>query len=322
MTPKASDVSRVLLRSESTLAEAQHQAVPSASKTQDADYSASPFLYDLNGFPAKHGLLLEQARALKSWKPNVNLMITSHENVTLSEAPSFKAVAVPPLKYCANHCYAREEGGKLTGAAFLANSTRHGFQWLLLGDDDTTFFPQNLEPLLQQYDHRKPYYFGFRIDPSEDKELFHSTPAEYQGALDECPPLGNKDDRRVTAFDGTQDISEMRKDCNGTKFQRNDWFRWGNGGMGTALSAGLLDSIPAEKWQKCIDRIYFLNSDIRLAMCLALLGHHVQELPRETTISDHKLVEKELRFITESNGNATPVCVDCGREWERDSSYR
>lgn len=40
-----------------------------------------------------------------------------------------------------------------------------GFRWLVMGDDDTIFFVDNLVRLLEKYDHNEYYYIG---NPSED----------------------------------------------------------------------------------------------------------------------------------------------------------
>ncbi|KAL6907602.1 hypothetical protein ACP4OV_002641 [Aristida adscensionis] len=47
-----------------------------------------------------------------------------------------------------------EAAGREEGAAGEA------FRWLVMGDDDTVFFPENLVAVLDKYDHREMYYVG------------------------------------------------------------------------------------------------------------------------------------------------------------------
>lgn len=267
--------------------------------------AASKFLYILNGYPKKHRLLKHQAEALLSQGANIttdSLLLTSHEEVLLSANPLLKTSKISPLKFCSPpSCNNVEGDDKFLGAVLLANATRHGFQWLVLGDDDTTFYALNMEKALQSYDPSQPHFFAMQVDEKlggSKNILFR-----YKDALARCPALGDQSELRFSAYDLSADATESRGDCNFRSFRDNSWFRWGYGGKGLVLSAGLLDQIPISTWQKCIDRITSFGGDVRVSMCLALLGHKVKLLQGDAnkTLSKHKLTEGELASQSGSN---------------------
>lgn len=266
--------------------------------------SIPQYLFVLNGYPKKHNLLTHQAEALLSGRGNItldNIILTSQEDTLLSASPLLKTSKMQTMHFCSPpSCNNAEGDGKFLAASMLANATRHGFEWLLLGDDDTTFFAEDVERALSRYNFSEPHYLAMQVDRNGwgPREM----PPQYRDALSRCPPLGKPKKLRLVSYDPHHDISESRGDCNPESFRHDHWFQWAYGGKGLILSAGLLDRIPTVTWQKCIDRITSFGGDVRIAMCLALLGHRVELLrgPANEKLSDHKLSEEALGRIAQA----------------------
>ncbi|KAL5210171.1 hypothetical protein ABZP36_005794 [Zizania latifolia] len=53
-------------------------------------------------------------------------------------------------------------------------------RWLVMGDDDTVFFPENLVAVLDKYDHREMYYVGSTSE-SVDQNVVHSYSMAFGG---------------------------------------------------------------------------------------------------------------------------------------------
>lgn len=258
--------------------------------------ASSPMLVVLNGYPGSHDLLVEQARTLMAEGSHTDLLLTSHLDATLSADPPLSAKGIPPHHFCSapavgthkHFCNRPEADNKFLGAVFLANTTRHGFDWLLLGDDDTTFFLEDVRKELGKYDPNEPFFLGTQLG----KRGTATTPPEgYMNALDSCPELGDPAFPRWASFNTEQDVSDVYKDCEPTAFRDDSWFGWAKGGDGIILSRGALDKIPAANWQKCVDRMHSFGGDVRIGMCLAMHGVHVKHLapPPQVLLSKHKL---------------------------------
>lgn len=257
----------------------------------------SEYLYVLNGHPGRHSLLLHQAEALISGGGNITadgLLLTSHVDAVLSYDPFLRTSMIQPLNFCSPpSCNNAEGDGKFLGAALLANATQHGFKWLLLGDDDTTFHGERIQQVLSNFNSSRPYFFAMQVDQEPGSRWY--MPSQHQHVLDRCPALGDTSKLRFSAYD-SRDATDWNGDCSPHTFRDKSWFRWAYGGKGLVLSAGLLDQIPRATWQKCVDRITSFGGDVRISMCLALLGHRVHLLKGfgSEALSEHKLSEEKL----------------------------
>mmetsp|Transcript_120782 Transcript_120782/g.225804 ORF Transcript_120782/g.225804 Transcript_120782/m.225804 type:complete len:324 (+) Transcript_120782:77-1048(+) len=255
------------------------------------------YMYVLNGYPGKHSLLLHQAEALLAGGGNVtadDLLLTSHVDAVLSSEPLLRTSMIQPNDFCSPpSCNNAEGDGKFLGAALLANATHHGFKWLLMGDDDTTFHSDLIERVLSNLDSSRPSFFAMQVDQKPGSRWY--MPSPHQHALERCPSLGAPSELRFSAYN-SRDMTDSNGDCSPYTFRDNSWFRWAYGGKGLVLSAGLLDQISPTTWQKCIDRITSFGGDVRISMCLALLGHRVQLLrgSGDDALSEHKLSEEKL----------------------------
>jgi Protein of unknown function, DUF604 len=54
-------------------------------------------------------------------------------------------------------------------------------RWLVMGDDDTVFFVDNLVTVLQKYDHKQMYYVGM-LSESVEQDITHSYSMAFGGA--------------------------------------------------------------------------------------------------------------------------------------------
>ncbi|CAK0833890.1 unnamed protein product, partial [Prorocentrum cordatum] len=200
------------------------------------------------------------------------------------KATPFKVHAITPMQFCSTPavgthkrpCNRADADNKFMGATLLANSTNHGFRWLLLGDDDTTFNLETIEQALEEFNPKDPHYFG--ISKLGQRGNNQTRPAGYETALSSCPKLRPDDGLRLWSVNLTSDITDVNKDCDPMPFRDDSWFQWAKGGDGIILSAGLVDSIASSDWQQCVDRIVTFGGDVRIALCLALLGHRVEKL--------------------------------------------
>jgi len=243
------------------------------------------FLVSLQGYPASHRLLLAQAKALLSSGYKVDLLLTSHKNATLSAEPNIVVNGIEPLTFCRKGCNNAEADGKMLGALFMSKYVQRGFDWLLIGDDDTTFFLKNIAPALKGLDPFEPHFFALGSIDGKAKQ-----PADdHLQALQKCPSLGAIP--RWVSYDRFEDVTKLRGDCNYSSFQSEKWFKWPHGGEGMVISAGLLDKIPNESMQKCIDRLLSFGGDVRVAQCLRFHGFEPANLPNRgpTPKSIHKL---------------------------------
>lgn len=243
------------------------------------------FLVSLQGYPASHGLLLAQAKALLSSGYKVNLLLTSHENATLSAEPNIVTEEIEPLTFCTHDCNVAEADGKMLGAAFMSKYRRRGFDWLLIGDDDTTFFLDNIAPALEGLNPIEPHFFSLG---HIDGFLWEPADAHLQALLN-CPSIGAIP--RWVSYDRFEDVTHHRRDCDPKSFENDKWFNWPHGGEGMIISAGLLENISNESMQKCIDRLLSHGGDVRLAQCLRFHGFEPAYLPKggRTPKSIHKL---------------------------------
>jgi len=249
----------------------------------------------LNGYPGGVDLLAEQGKRVK--EQGASLILTSHEETEVSMGDSaFKVHAITPNEFCSTpavgvhkrNCNRADADNKFMGAALLANSTSHGFRWLLLGDDDTTFHLDTVEKALEGYNPKDPHFLGMLIGRRGDAD---KRPKGYEKALRSCPRLQPGGGLRFWSANTTSDVTEVNKDCDPKPFRDDSWFQWAKGGNGIILSAGLLDSISSSDWQQCVDRIVTFGGDVRIALCLALLGHRVEKLEEGASgaLSEHKL---------------------------------
>jgi FkbM family methyltransferase len=249
----------------------------------------------LNGYPGGVDLLQEQGKRVRA--QGASLMLTSHEETEVSmDDSAFKVHAITPNEFCSTpavgthkrNCNRADADNKFLGAALLANSTSHGFRWLLLGDDDTTFHLDTIEEALEGYDPKDPHFLGMLVGRRGDSD---KRPAGYEKALQSCPRLQPDKGLRFWSVNLTSDVTDVKKDCDPKPFRDDSWFQWAKGGNGIILSAGLLNTISASDWQQCVDRIVTFGGDVRIAMCLALLGHRVEKLEEGASgaLSEHKL---------------------------------
>jgi hypothetical protein len=106
-----------------------------------------------------------------------------------------------------------------------------GFQWLVMGDDDTCFNANALRATLAAMDSAAPAYVGWVQGPSAGDYGAASTPAL-----------------------GLQHA------------------HWAHGGVGVALSVGLLDAIRPEDWLWCIKHLSRGGGDVRVGVCVEKFG--------------------------------------------------
>jgi len=249
----------------------------------------------LNGYPGGVDLLQEQGRRVRA--QGGSLMLTSHEEANVSmDDSAFKVHAITPSEFCSTpavgahkrHCNRADADNKFMGDVLLANSTGHGFGWLLLGDDDTTFHLDTIEKALEDYSPKDPHFLGMLIGRRGGTD---ERPEGYESALRSCPRLQPGSGLRFSSANLTSDVTDVNKDCDPKPFRDDSWFSWAKGGNGIILSAGLLNSISASDWQQCVDRIVTFGGDVRIALCLALLGHRVEKLEEGAAgaLSEHKL---------------------------------
>lgn len=68
-----------------------------------------------------------------------------------------------------------------TYRAVMAEPGSREVRWLVIGDDGTVFFPENLVAVLNKYDHNEMYYIG-SISESVEQTVQHSYSIAYGGA--------------------------------------------------------------------------------------------------------------------------------------------
>lgn len=262
------------------------------------------FVAGLVSYPKGHPYLLAEAQELFNWQSKVDVLLYSDVATTLvGKNRNFTTVQIKAIhkKMCLS-CVNLGDN-KFLGVVLHANATKHGFDWLLVGDDDTTFFLDSLAIALQKKDPSAKHYFGLSLDypmsyyakgvpkkPEPDRN--------FERILPGCPPLGKPGELRLESFYNHKgkDYTTVHKDCNATEFSDDQRIIWGwpHGGHGLILSRGLLDSISVEDWQKCIDRIVWRGSDIRVSSCVVGLGGRLERLVptnswKDCHLSDHKV---------------------------------
>jgi len=243
----------------------------------------------LVSYPKLHDYLAVEAMELLRWRHPVDVLLYSDIEANISVGGlNMSTVAIPAIhpklcRYCINL-----GDNKFLGAILHANTTRHGFDWLLVGDDDTTFYVDTVMRAIGKLDPSQPHLIGAGIDRPESAHKPNTTmyPTEkFKSYLNNCPPLGPPGEMRLVSIwnHKGKDYTAVKKDCNATKLENDQLVPWGwpHGGEGTIISRGLLDSITMESFQKCIDRIIARGSDIRVSACLASFGF----LPREIKFS-------------------------------------
>lgn len=268
------------------------------------------------GYPGAHKLMVAQAEGFLYQGFPADVVLYSDVNASLQVGnDTVVTVPIPPLhrllcqrtNVVKNHWCSNRGDNKFLGAVLHANSTRHGFDWFLLGDDDTTFLLNPIVGALEKHNPQDPHWFAVAIDYPESspghKQMNRTPTAQYTKILQDCPVVGPPGKLRYASLfnDKGADVTETLKDCDAMKLNDPNLLRWGwaHGGSGMIFSAGLLDRIPAEAWQKCVDRLTFHGSDVRLSMCVGSMGYKPEHLkdPKGCRLSEHKIGPKIQEVI-------------------------
>lgn len=79
------------------------------------------------------------------------------------------------------------------------------------------------------------------------------------------------------------------------------------------MSSGLLDRIPLDEWQKCVDRITFLDGDVRVAICLHIFGFQ----KGAEKLSAHRVASRDLRRVVQKHRGSANLEFNSDFEYTR-----
>ena len=219
--------------------------------------------------------LVTQAEQLLHYQSEVDILLYTGVGTTLAEhGEPFSTVRMEEIPRNLRRDSTSDGDHMFLGAVLHANATKHGFDWLLVGESVTTFFLDSVALSLEPYDPSDKHFFGRNIDHAQLKKPTVSR--SFPKILAGCPRLGTPDDLRLVSYYNAKDLdyTTVHADCNATEFKNISLLKWGwpSAQFGSILSRGLLDGISAQDWQKCVDRLVWHGAGFRLSACVASFG--------------------------------------------------
>uniref|UniRef100_A0A0D9Z576 Uncharacterized protein n=1 Tax=Oryza glumipatula TaxID=40148 RepID=A0A0D9Z576_9ORYZ len=97
--------------------------------------------------------------------------------------PPYRVLRPDEARFGKEHAAAARMARAVAEAFQAAEAGREGdgeVRWLVMGDDDTVFFPENLVAVLDKYDHREMYYVGSTSE-SVGQNVVHSYSMAFGG---------------------------------------------------------------------------------------------------------------------------------------------